>query len=372
SIPSYFRAYTLPLNVHSYISDYPSDESLPNYTLLEDWAFRRINRFPPRDISKALADLRMQKDISKYCRFNVHMVCANLYQVCGIIEKTQDELYQAKQLSLSYTSNNDRLIKHAQMKEVYMKTRFRIMYLAKYNNQLNEHEEEDLGQKKQTKKVNITIECQKISDAFGMRKLWRDVVLFVMDNLESASECSRFMFDHALIHPIGTLPHASSVYFGLNLAMFEENAIQELAHRVLGYNQYKNIWNCLEDIANFNQHTEVSKELSYIHRMAHIWGTAAAAYYLYSRYANPKDLYLLNCYKVCASITRVTIEYSGVQSGFEIVQILAQHRIPPFSRLLNADCSLQLFPIYKGYTIKTIFSLVLTLYSLVLIQHIWY
>ncbi|CAF1235187.1 unnamed protein product [Didymodactylos carnosus] len=318
---------------------------LSNYPLLQEWAFHRINRYPPRDIGKALADLEMQKDLSTSCRFNIHIVCANLYQVCGIVEKTQDEIDQAKQLSLSYPSNNDRLIKDDQMKEVCMKTRFRIMYLQKHNNQLNKHKEEDFGQNKQKQKVNITIPCLKTSDAFGMRTLWRNVVLNVMDNLESASYYSRFMFNHALIHPIETLSHACSVYIGLNLAMLEENAIQELSHRVLGYNQYKNIWNCLEDIAKFNQHTEESKEISHIHRMAHIWGTAAAAYYLYSRSASPKDLYFLNCYKVCASITRVTIEYSGVVSGFEVLQILARQRIVPFFRLLNADCGLELFPI---------------------------
>ncbi len=97
----------------------------------------------------------------------------------------------------------------------------------------------------------------------------------------------------------------------------------------------------MDDIGRyFEENGNQSKQFSPVHKMAHVWGTAAVAFYL----ASDEQKYL-----VCASMIRVSFESLGIcflSSGIESLYILANKHAPDFFTMMAHDPNIKLISPY--------------------------
>jgi hypothetical protein len=163
------------------------------------------------------------------------------------------------------------------------------------------------------------------------RCIWRQIVLQVALNLNIAIPGAQWLLSYAYRHQSTTLSHANSLYVALNLFLFAYGST--IFRRRLDIDVFK----MFDDIGRyFEEYGNQSKQFSPVHKMAHVWGTAAVAFHLAS------DEYK---YLVCASMVRVSFESLGIcflSSGIESLYILAHKHAPDFFIIMANDPSIKL------------------------------
>jgi hypothetical protein len=163
------------------------------------------------------------------------------------------------------------------------------------------------------------------------RSIWRQIVLRCVINPSSALPGAKWLFSYAERFPSNDLRHASTLYVALNLLLF--------AHGPLTFTNCPDIdiFKMLDDIGRHcEENGDQSKQISPVHKMAHIWGTAAVAFYLKS------DHYR---YLVCACMMRVSFELLDIcfsSSGIESLFALAHKHAPNFLSMMATDPSIKL------------------------------
>lgn len=168
------------------------------------------------------------------------------------------------------------------------------------------------------------------------RSIWRKLVLQSALNPEIVIPGAQWLLSYADQFPVDTVSHANSLYVALNLFLFGYGA------KIFHERSDLNVFELLDTIGRyFEENGHQSKQFSSVHKMAHVWGTAAVAYHL----ADDKHKHL-----VCASIIRVSFERLGVSflsSGIESLYILAQKhnrdffmmmKYDPHVKLMSPDC----------------------------------
>ena len=166
------------------------------------------------------------------------------------------------------------------------------------------------------------------------RIIWRKIVLQSVLNPKIAIPGAQWLLSYARQFPANTIPHANSLYVALNLSLFGYGA------KIFHERSDLKVFELLDDIGRyFEESGHQSKQFSSVHKMAHVWGTAAVAYHL----ASDERKYL-----VCASIMRVSFESLGVSflsSGIESLYILAQKYTRDFFTMMRYDPHIKLmFP----------------------------
>jgi hypothetical protein len=161
--------------------------------------------------------------------------------------------------------------------------------------------------------------------------IWREVFLLVPTNPSVAKPGAEFLLSYANTLERHQLQYANCIYVALNLFLFH------YGERIcIDCTQMDPIV-ALEIIAgHFEEHGHQSKQFSAIHKMAHVWGTAAVIHHL----AADENRYL-----VCASIMRVSFEASGIHflsSCIESLYILARKCAPRFLSMMSHDPSVKL------------------------------
>jgi hypothetical protein len=163
------------------------------------------------------------------------------------------------------------------------------------------------------------------------RFIWRQVVLQCARNPNIAIPGAQWLLSYAYRLAPNTLLHANSLYVALNLFLFGYGF--EIFRERLDINVFK----MLDDIARcFEENGNQSKQFSPVHKMAHVWGTAAVAF----RLAFDEHKYL-----VCASMIRVSFESLGISflsSGIESLYILARKHTPEFFTMMAYDPNIKL------------------------------
>lgn len=158
------------------------------------------------------------------------------------------------------------------------------------------------------------------------RIIWRQIVLQCTYNPDLAIHGAQWLLSYAHRLDSHTIQHANSLYVALNLFLFDSGTdfFQKYPHIQL--------FQILDDIGRyFNEYGNQAKQFSCIHKMAHVWGTAAVAYHLKS------DTYK---YSVCACMMRVSFELLGIcfrSSGIESLFILARKQAPEFFSMMAHD-----------------------------------
>lgn len=131
--------------------------------------------------------------------------------------------------------------------------------------------------------------------------------------------------------PQNALPRANILYVALNLLLYH------YGNTIFTERTDLNVFAILDDIASaFDRYGDQSKQFSPIHKMSHVWGSAAIAYYLKSD---------RNAYLVCASMMRVSLELLGIcfcSSGIESLYVLAETRAPEFFQMMIIDPGVKL------------------------------
>lgn len=163
------------------------------------------------------------------------------------------------------------------------------------------------------------------------RSIWRQVVLQLARNPMIAIPGAEWLLSYAGQFQRNTLQHANALYVALNLFLFGYGP--DIFHR----RPDLDVFLLLDTIAHyFEENGHQSKQFSPVHKMAHVWGTAAVAFRLAS-----------NAYKylVCASIMRVSFETLGISflsSGIESLYLLARKHTPEFFTMMTYDPQVKL------------------------------
>ena len=163
------------------------------------------------------------------------------------------------------------------------------------------------------------------------RRIWREIVLQFVRHPSVARIGADWLLSFANTCPRNALPHANIRYVALNLLLYH------YGNAVFTDRPDLDVFEMLNDIASaFDYYGDQSKQFSPIHKMSHVWGLAAIAYFLKSdRHA----------YLVCASMMRVSLESLGIcfcSSGIESLYVLAQTRAPEFFQMMIIDPGVKL------------------------------
>ena len=161
--------------------------------------------------------------------------------------------------------------------------------------------------------------------------IWRQLVLLLPTNRSVAKPGAEFLLSYANTLERHHLQYANSLYIALNLFLLHyEDAIFTECSQM-------DPFVTLETIArHFEEYGDQSNQFSAVHKMAHVWGTAAVVYHL----AADENRYL-----VCASIMRVSFEALGIQflsSGIKPLYILARKCAPRFLSMMSHDPNVKL------------------------------
>lgn len=163
------------------------------------------------------------------------------------------------------------------------------------------------------------------------RCIWRKIVLQVVLNPDISISCAQWLLSYASYHQPTTLPHANILYVAVNLFLFGYGSTIFRNHLNI------EVFKVLDDIGRyFEENGNQSKQFSPVHKIAHVWGTAAVAFYL----ASDEHKYL-----VCASMMRVSFESLGIcflSSGIEPLYILARTRAPDFFSMMAIEPGIKL------------------------------
>lgn len=163
------------------------------------------------------------------------------------------------------------------------------------------------------------------------RFIWRQVVLQSTFNPKIAIPSAEWLLSYASRFQSNTLSHANSLYVALNLFLFGYGS------RIFHERSDIDVFKMLDTIAQyFEQNGNQSKQFSSVHKMAHVWGTAAVAFHLASEEYK---------YFVCASMIRVSFESLGIcflSSGIESLYILARKHTPDFFKMMAYDPNIKL------------------------------
>ena len=156
--------------------------------------------------------------------------------------------------------------------------------------------------------------------------IWRQLVLLFATDPSVAKPGAEFLLSYANSLERHHLQYANSHYVALNLLLFHYGPT------IFTQCTQMDPFVTLSTIAHhFEEHGNQSKQFSAVHKMAHVWGTAAVVFLL----ADDQHRYL-----VCASIIRVSFEALGVQflsSGIESLYILARKWAPQFLTMMAHD-----------------------------------
>lgn len=163
------------------------------------------------------------------------------------------------------------------------------------------------------------------------RRIWRDIVLYFVKYPNISQIGANWLLSFAKTCPSDGLPRANIQYVALNLLLFHYES------RIFTERIDLDIFHMLDEIASaFDRFGDQSKQFSPIHKMSHVWGTAAIVYHLKSKRFE---------YVVCASMMRVSFELLGIQfysSGIESLYFLARSCAPEFFQMMIVDPGVKL------------------------------
>ncbi|CAF1193505.1 unnamed protein product [Didymodactylos carnosus] len=329
--------YSISSRLAGYVCKFPPDYILSDYSLLQNWMFHNCNYYAPRNLCRALVEASLNRDPDDSDKlFYVRLICSELYHVSGDNLQAQNELEQALD-QYEYVTNKNNGMK-TKLKDLQMKITFQCQFqqnlcaiIGQQQQANNEQELKNLKEKFNEKKLDPSI----------FRYLWRDIVLLLISNPQRAAHvCYKLLFTYASQLAPTTLAHANGLYVGVNIMMIAHgsNSFDSIHHDM-------DVWHLLEEISQqFYNYGEQSKQFSHLHKMGHVWATAAVASYLKSGLVDDDGVPYEYYYKVCASIARVSFEFLGIQflsSGLESLYLLAKLYARPFFLLMTNDPSIQ-------------------------------
>ncbi|CAF1286661.1 unnamed protein product [Rotaria sp. Silwood1] len=315
---------------------YPNDATLHNYGELQLWMYVHTNKRPPADICQSLNRMFLihTDHIDYHKLFNLQLICAEAYQTIGDIDQAYCQYNQAEILAqkldnrttiMSYSDIIERDRKRKKLKDIEMKLEFQSEFIC------------NLIKSRKHRIFNLT--CENFLTQLNMnnpssehcRYIWRQIVLQCVLNPSIAIPCAEWLISYAHSLTRSSLQHANSLYVALNLFLFGYGS--KIFQETLNIDVFK----MLDDIGRlFEENGNQSKQFSPVHKMAHVWGTAAVAFYLTS------DQYK---YFVCASIMRVSFELLGIRflsSGIESLYVLALKHAPEFFTMMTHNPCIKL------------------------------
>ena len=161
--------------------------------------------------------------------------------------------------------------------------------------------------------------------------IWRQIVLRFVLNRNIAIPCAQWLLSYTYQVPPIILRHANSLYVALNLFLFGYGS------KIFEENTSIDAFKTLDIIGRlFEENGHQTKQFSPVHKMAHVWSTAAVVFHL----ASDRNKYL-----VCASMMRVSFESLGIcflSSGIESLYILAFQHVPEFFAMMTNDPNVKL------------------------------
>ncbi|CAF1242489.1 unnamed protein product [Rotaria sordida] len=339
--------YTLensnPLNVLSRVTiavaKYPNDATLHNYGDLQMWMYMHTNKRSPVDICQSLNRMfLMQTDrIDHHRLFNLQLICAEVYQTVGDIDQAYCQYNQAEIVAQKLDDRNtimnyfdiiERDRKQKKLDEIGMKLEFQSEFKC---NIIKSRKPRIFNSTSENFLTQLNINNPSPEQC---RYIWRQIVLQFVLNSNIAIPSAEWLISYAHCFPRNSLTHANSLYVALNLFLFGYGS------RIFQETLNIDVFKMLDDIGHlFEENGNQSKQFSPIHKMAHVWGTAAVAFYLAS------DQYK---YLICASMMRVSFESLGIRflsSGIESLYILAfKHAWDFFTMMTHDPCIKLILP----------------------------
>ncbi|CAF3214972.1 unnamed protein product [Rotaria sp. Silwood2] len=329
-----------PLNILSRVTiaaaKYPNDTTLHNYGDLQMWMYMHTNKRPPAVICQSLNRMFViHTDHIDYHRlFNLQLICAEVYQTIGDIDQAYCQYNQAEIVAqkldnrttmMNYFDTIERERKRKKLEEIGMKLEFQSEFQC------------NIIKNRKNRIFNST--CENFLTQLNMnnpsaeycRYIWRQIVLQFVLNPSIAIPCAKWLISYANCLTTSSLQHANSLYVALNLFLYGYGP--KIFQKTFNIDVFK----MLDEIGRlFEENGNQSTQFSPVHKMAHVWGTAAVAFYLAS------DQYK---YLVCASMMRVSFESLGIRflsSGIESLYVLAFKHAPDFFTMMTHDPCIKL------------------------------
>lgn len=355
SFHAQINSWNLLSRVTMVAGKYPSDAIVRDYSSLQMWMYTHANKHPPIDICQSLNQMYLnhKDNYDTKTAFNLHLICAEMYQTIGDADQAYCQFDQAD--IIAKTLENTRTIidvyeltekdrKRKKLEEVGMKLEFHSAfnrnlsesrkyhrcgtYFYSIENYLNKKLFFFLDQTSYDFLKQLNIDNPSAEQA---RYLWRQIVLQVVLNPNIAIPCAQWLHSYAYYHSSTTLQHANILYVALNLFLLAYGS--KIFQNRLDINVFK----ILDDIGRyFEENGNQSKQFSPTHKMAHVWGAAAIAYYLaFDEYK----------YLVCACMMRVSFELLGINfrsSGVESLYLLARTHALDFFNMMAIDPGIKL------------------------------
>ncbi|CAF1459688.1 unnamed protein product [Adineta steineri] len=320
------------------LAKYPNDTTLYNYGDLQMWMYTHTNKHAPVDICEFLTRIFLIRSdhYDQQILFNLRLICAEAYQTIGSINQAQCQYDQAEMLASNLNNIteiitlHDKMIKDRQQKkleDIGMKLEFQAEFKCnlikgRKRSRLNSTYDDFLSQ------LNMDNPSPE-----KCRYIWRQIVLQFVLQPNIAIPSAHWLLSYAARLPSNSLQHANSLYVALNLFLFGYGSTIFQQQQHLNIDVFK----MLDDIGRyFDENGNQSKQFSPIHKMAHVWGTAAVAFHLTS------DIYQ---YLVCACMMRVSFESLNIcfmSSGIESLYILARTHAPEFFTMMSNIPSIKL------------------------------
>ncbi|UJR28707.1 hypothetical protein I4U23_009936 [Adineta vaga] len=333
-----------PLNLLSRVIlatvKYPDHATLFKYSDLQLWMYIHANKRSFIDICETLTHMLTTHSNHFDSRqlLNVRLICAEAYQTIGLANQAHCFYDQVEFLIDRLNNSTNMLTYHEQTERDQIRKkkediRMKLEFQADFQSNM-------FKSGKHRKFMQNDILTQLDMDNPSPEKcrfLWRQIVLELALNPEIAIRSSQWLLSYADRHPSNTLQHANSLYVALNLFLFGSGSSIFQQQQQQERNVNIDVFKMLNELGRyFEEYGNQSKQFSPIHKMAHIWGTAAVAYYL----ASEKYKYF-----VCASIMRVSFELLGIcflSSGIESLYMLARIHAPEFFMIMSNDPGIKL------------------------------
>ncbi|CAM2705817.1 unnamed protein product [Rotaria socialis] len=309
---------------------FPDEWTLQSYTGLQSWMYLHSNQHSVQQLCEVLQRMCLTHDYNHKQKivFNIQVITAEASHAIGANQLALCIYDQAQTLSnrdlnrsggptISVTDLERHQIAK-KLKDLGEKLEFSAQFQAEIiSRQRNLREVSNVPNF-----VRLLNMVQAVNEEES-HHIWRQIVLHVARVLDSALESAAQLFKYAYSLPHNSLQCANMLYVALNIYLLAKGRHSFDDPRQL------DVFKLLNDIAaDFELYGDQSKQFSPLHKMAHVWGTAAVAYYL-----NKKK----HEYELCSSVMRVTFETLGIyflSSGIESLCLLAREYAPEFCDMM--------------------------------------
>ncbi|CAF2025576.1 unnamed protein product [Rotaria magnacalcarata] len=309
---------------------FPDEWTLQSYTGLQSWMYLHSNQHSVQQLCEALQRICLTHDYNHKQKivFNIQVITAEASHAVGANQLALCIYDQAQTLSnkdLNRSDDTTNSVTDLERQQIAKKLKDlgkKLEFSARFQAEII------------SRQRNLR-ELQAVNEEES-RHIWRQIVLNVARVLDSALESAEQLFKYAYSLPQNSLQCANMLYVALNIYLLAKGRHSFDDPRRL------DVFKLLNDIAaDFELYGDQSKQFSPLHKMAHVWGTAAVAYYLHKKKHE---------YELCSSVMRVTFETFGIyflSSGIESLCLLAREHAPEFCDMManspnvkvrNPDC----------------------------------